>query len=65
MRIGIIGSGRIGGTSARLFEAAGHDGLDRLDRKELTSSAYVVETLAGVHNPPISAPEAQRALRSA
>ena len=25
MRIGIIGSGRIGGTLARLFEAAGHD----------------------------------------
>jgi predicted dinucleotide-binding enzyme len=104
MRIGIIGSGRIGGTLARLFEAAGHevvlansrgephtveeaadagdllvlaiplhavaslpaerfagkvvvdannyyagrDGLiDRLDRKELTSSAYVAETLPG------------------
>lgn len=25
MRIGVIGSGRIGGTTARLFQAAGHD----------------------------------------
>lgn len=25
MRIGVIGSGRIGGTTARLFDAAGHD----------------------------------------
>jgi predicted dinucleotide-binding enzyme len=103
MRIGIIGSGRIGGTLGRLLAAAGHevmlvnsrgephtveeatgaddllvlaiplhavaslpaelfagkvvidannyyagrDGIDRLDRKELTSSAWVAETLPG------------------
>ena len=103
MRIGIIGSGRIGGTLGRLFEAAGHEvllansrgepytveaaadadllvlaiplhaisslpveafagkvvidannyfagrdgSIDRLDRRELTSSAYTAETLAG------------------
>jgi 8-hydroxy-5-deazaflavin:NADPH oxidoreductase len=104
MRIGIIGSGRIGGTLGRMFEAAGHEvllansrgepytveaaadagdllvlaiplhavtslpveafagkvvidannyfagrdgSIDRLDRKELASSAYTAETLPG------------------
>jgi predicted dinucleotide-binding enzyme len=42
MRIGIIGSGRIGGTLGRLFEAAGHEVLLANSRGE----PYTVEAAA-------------------
>jgi predicted dinucleotide-binding enzyme len=42
MRIGIIGSGRIGATAAKLFTRAGHDGaIERLDSDETTSSEHL------------------------
>ena len=67
MRIGIIGSGKIGGTAARLFEAAGHDVAGANSRGEPDTAG----SLAGscrqepVYYKPMTAPEAERALRSA
>ena len=70
MRIGIIGSGKIGGTAARLFEAAGHDVAVANSRGEPDTAGALAgsrrqEPGSPVYNQPMTAPEAERALRSA
>jgi predicted dinucleotide-binding enzyme len=68
MRIGIIGSGRIGVTAAKLFTRAGHEvaiGFAAVDTGPLGEGGRRQQAGGPLSNPTMTAPEAERALAEA